>query len=100
MNDFTYLGIPFRPYGNIIGKDEETRFQRLMWGTNTSHPLLSKEDGYDYEELYKLAGDNAADIYYLPQSKRYCVPTGSGIFGVDISGIKKYVRVVDTGGVE
>jgi hypothetical protein len=65
INEFSYMGRTFVPHGNIIGKDNETRFHRLMWRTDTLSPLMSKKDGYDYSEFYKIANE-AADICYHP----------------------------------
>ncbi len=76
MDKTTYLGYTFTPHGNITGKDEQTRFQRLMFRTDTLHPLLSKADGYDYEEFNRATGA-AADIYKCAENGGYYVPAGA-----------------------
>ena len=86
-----HLGYTFVPYGNIIGKDEETRFQRLMFRTDTIHPLLSRADGYDYHEFNKATGA-AADIYHCPETKNYYVPIDGGLCRIDIKEQRKYIR--------
>lgn len=90
-NEITYLGHTFIPYGNIIGKDEETRFQRLMDRTDTLSPLLSKTDGYDYYEFNRVTG-SAADIYFHPVSKLYYVPIGGGLCRIDVREQYKYIK--------
>ena len=92
MNSFEYLGYIFTPYGNIIGKDNETRFHRIMWTTDTLHPLLNKGDGYDYYKFYKIAGRNKADIYFVEETGRHYVPTGGGICCIDINEMKEYIK--------
>jgi hypothetical protein len=92
---FEYLGQTFIPYGNIIGKDNDTRFHRLMYRTDTLNPLLKKADGYDYNEFYRAAGEvAAADIFYHPDSKRYYVPTGSGICCIDVREQRRYIKLL------
>jgi len=86
-----YLGHTFVPYGNIIGKDEETRFHRLMFRTDTQKPLLSKEDGYDYYEFNRAMAE-AADIYFHPASKLYYVPTSGGLCCIDEREQRKYIK--------
>ena len=92
MNSFKYLGYMFTPYGNITGKDNDTRFQRLMWRLDTLRPLLNTESGYDYYEFYEVAGENSADIYYVEEKKMYYVPTGGGICRIDEKEMKKYIK--------
>ena len=91
MNSFKYLGYAFTPYGNIIGKDNDTRFQRLMWRLDTLNPLLDKESGYEYYEFNEAAGENSADIYYVEETKMYYVPIG-GMCGMDVNEMKKYIK--------
>ena len=93
MQKFKYLNYTFEPYGNIIGKDKETRFHRLTWKTDTARPLLAKKDGYDYEEFYKIAGKNSADVYFVPEKNAYYVPAGGGICRIDFDEMKKYIKV-------
>jgi len=90
-NSFKYLGFTFVPYGNIIGKDEETRFHRLMWRTDTLNPLLNKDAGYDYYDFNKTAGESA-DIYFVEETKLYYVPIGGGMCRIDVTEMKKYIR--------
>lgn len=94
MDKVSYMGYTLIPYGNIIGKDEQTRFQRLSWRTDTLTPLLNKADGYDYHEFNKAAGA-AADIYYCSETKRHYVPTGGGLCSIDIAEMRKYIRVFE-----
>ncbi len=93
-NEVRYLGHTLIPYGFIIGKDEKTRYQRLTWTLNTAKPLFSKDDGYDYAAFNKAAA-GAADIYYHPATKLYCVPTDCGFCSIDIAEILKYIKLVD-----
>lgn len=94
MNRVAYMGYTFIPYGNIIGKDEETRFHRLMWRTDTLTPLLSETDGYDYYDFNKATGA-AADIYYCPETKFHYVPIGGGLCRIDFAEMKKYIRLLE-----
>ena len=96
MKSFEYLGFVFEPYGNIVGKDDETRFQRLMYSLNTLIPLLTKDDGYEHEKFYATAGENSTDIYFVPQTAKYYIPIFSGICHIDIAGMKKYIKKVNT----
>ena len=89
----SYMGYTFIPYGNIIGKDEETRFHRLMWRTDTLSPILSKADGYDYEVFNKTM-EAAADIYFCPETKNYYVPTGGGLCSIDFAETKRYIKLL------
>ena len=98
MNSITYLGHEFVPYGNITGRDEQTRFQRLLWRTDTLHPLLSKADGYDYEEFNKVTGA-AADIYFHPEDRCYYVPTGAALCRIDFLEMRKFIKVYKGGTV-
>jgi len=91
IKEFTYMGHTFVPHGNIIGKDNETRFHRLMWRTDTLSPLISKKDGYDYYEFYRVASE-AADIYYHPESKSYYVPIQGGLCRIDEKEQRKYIK--------
>jgi hypothetical protein len=95
-NKVTYLNHVFYPYGNIVGKDSETRFHRLMYRTDTLHPLMSKEDGYDYEEFNRVA-KKAADIYYHPVNDLYYVPTGGGMCRIDVKAQRQYIRKLSGG---
>ena len=92
-NSFKYLGFTFVPYGNIIGKDAETRFHRLMWRTDTLNPLLTKDVGYDYYEFNKTAGESA-DIYFVEETQGYYVPTGGGLCRIDRNEMKKYIKII------
>lgn len=94
MNKISYMGYTFIPYGNIIGKDGQTRFQRIMWRTDTLTPLLSKTDGYDYYEFNKAAGA-AADIYYCPETKLHYVPIGGGLCSIDIAEMRKHIKLLE-----
>ena len=92
MNSFEYLGYIFTPYANIVGKDNETRFQRLMWRLDTFAPLLNNGVGYDYYEFYRIAGENKTDIYFIKETEGYYVPTGGGICRIDINEMKRYIK--------
>jgi hypothetical protein len=94
-NSFKYLGYTFTPHGNIIGKDNETRFHRLMWRTDTLNPLLTKNAGYDYYEFNRIAGENRADIYFVGETKLYYVPIGGGMCRIDVAEIKKYIKIIN-----
>jgi len=90
---FNYQDYTFKPYGNIIGKDEETRFQRLMSRINTIDPLLKTAEGYDYDE-FNLVTDEAADIYFCLETERYYVPTSGGLCSVDVADLRKYIKIL------
>ena len=92
MKSFEYKGFIFEPFGNIIGKDNDTRFHRLMWRANTSNPLISTVEGYSHENFYQVAGENSADIYFVPKEKVYCVPGSGGIYRIDYMETKKYIK--------
>ena len=94
MSKIKYKGYTFIPYGNIIGKDEETRYQRLMWRTDTLTPLLKEADGYDYYEFSETA-KAAADIYFCPETEKYYVPTGVGLCSIDIIAQQKYIKLIE-----
>jgi hypothetical protein len=94
MDKFKYSGFTFMPYGNIIGKDNETRFQRLMWRLDTLNPLINTENGYNYEEFNETAGENSADIYFAEETKRYYVPIRGGLCSIDIKEMKKYIKKI------
>jgi len=93
INKIKYMGYSFIPYGNIIGKDEQTRFQRLMWRTDTLSPLLNKTDGYDYYEFNKAAGA-AADVYYCPETKGCYVPIRGGLCHIDVAETRKHIKLL------
>jgi len=97
MAQIEYLGHTLVPYGNIIGKDKETRFQRLMWRTDTLTPLLSKNkgDNWDYYKFYKIAesAKMSVDIYYHPKSDSYYVPIENGLCRIDVNAQRKYIKV-------
>ena len=94
MNSFKYLGYTFTPYGNIMGKDNNTRFQRLTWRLDTLSPILNKENGYDYYEFNRITGESCVDIYFVEEKKMYYVPIGGGMCRIDITEIKKYIRKI------
>ena len=96
MNEIKYMGYTFIPYGNIIGRDAETRFQRLGSRMNTLTPLLNKADGYDYENFNKVAGEAAADIYYCPERNLYYVPASSGLCYIDVADMLKHIKVLES----
>lgn len=96
MEKIEYIGYTFVPYGNVIGRDEETRFQRISRRTNTLTPLLGKSDGYTYEDFNKKAGA-AADVYFCPETKLYYVPTGGGLCAIDVAEMRKYIRPFNPG---
>ena len=95
INSFKYLGFTFVPYGNITGKDEETRFHRLMRRTDTLNPLLNKDAGYDYDDFNKIAGERGTDIYFVEETRGYYVPTCGGMCRIDIAEMKKYIKIID-----
>jgi hypothetical protein len=92
MNEIKYMGYTFFPYGNIIGRDAETRLQRLDSRMNTLTPLLNKADGYDYENFNKAT----ADIYYCPQRNIYYVPVSSGLYYIDVADMLKRTKVLES----
>jgi hypothetical protein len=98
MNKVEYMGYTFVPYGNIIGKNAETRGQRLVLNADLRTPLLSIADGYNYEEFNKTTR-GVADIYYCPETKRHYVPTGvgdgCGLFPINIAKLKKYIKLIE-----
>ena len=96
MNSFQYMNYTFRPHGNIIGKDNDTRFQRLSWTINEHEALLRTEDGYNYEEFYKKAEaeNSAVDIYYVAAKDAYYVPAGGFMGRINVAEMKKYIRLV------
>ena len=93
MDQIKYMGHTFIPYGNIIGKDAETRWHRLMYRTDTLSPLLKKADGYDYYEFNKETG-TASDIYYCPEAKGLYVPTSGGLCSIDVAETRKYIKLL------
>jgi hypothetical protein len=92
MKSFKYSGFTFVPYGNITGKDSETKFRKLMFVYDPLDPLLNGKINYNYEGFYKTAGENSEDVYFVEETELYYVPTGGGICRIDVKEMNKYIR--------
>jgi hypothetical protein len=76
MSKFIYQGLEFEPFRNLKGKEDD--FERI---THKTFSTCISPENWNYEEFYKTAKQNNADVDLFKCQGLIVIPSMNELFG-------------------